>query len=227
MSAKDKPYDCVHDGKRFFAQKKYMDAIRVMENCRNDSSVWEFLGLAYSELFYIEDAKTYLKKAIMNDSENTALANAYLNMVACNGKFKQAVEEFRSLLKAHPADRALRKALARALVLNKEYDEAIHLYRIFVKEDPLDYESRIQIGALTFAGNKSEEALAEFLAIIQSKPARKWETEARLGIGQVFQSQGKYKEAYTEYEKVLQIDPQNKKAAGCLQQITLDGNRFN
>ena len=83
--------ECVRQGKSLFAEKKYKDAVRVLEKCGNDPSAWELLGLAYFELSYMDDAKSYLKKAIERDPGNLKLKNAYADAFAYNREFKKAV----------------------------------------------------------------------------------------------------------------------------------------
>jgi tetratricopeptide (TPR) repeat protein len=206
-SAQEKNPECVRQGKDLFAEKKFKEAVRVLEKCGNDPSAWGPLGLAYFELSYMDDAKSYLKKAIGKDPENLKLKSAYADAFAYNREFKKAVEEFRSLLKVHPTDRTLRKGLAQALGWNKQYVEAITLYRELIKEDPQDYESWIQIGVLISWDKKFKEAVAEFRAIIDSKPSRKWETEAHIRMAEVISWQKKFGEAIAEYESVKKVDP--------------------
>jgi Flp pilus assembly protein TadD len=57
VSAQEKNPECVRQGKDLFAEKKYKEAVRVLEKCGNEPSAWETLGLAYFELSYMDDAK--------------------------------------------------------------------------------------------------------------------------------------------------------------------------
>lgn len=200
---------CVAQGDSLYKQKRFKDAVRTLGRCTDDPASWELLGLSYFELNYMDDAKAYLKKAIDKDPQNVALQAKYADAFALNREFGKAVEEFRKLLEKHPQSLEVKKGLAQALGWNKKYDEAIVLYRELLKQNPHDYESWIQIGVLTSWGKKFPESIKEFRGIIDSKPPRKVEIDARLKLAEVISWQKKLDESIREYDVIIAMAPDN------------------
>jgi tetratricopeptide (TPR) repeat protein len=202
------PAECRKEGTSLFVQKKFKDAVRALERCSDDPATWEPLGLAYFELGYMDDAKNYLKKAIDHDPQNVNLQARYADAFAYNREFSKAVEEFKKLREKYPTSREVEKGLAQALGWNKHYDESIALYRDILKQDPKDYETWLQIGILTSWNKKFPEARAEFSAIINSKPPKNREIEARLKLAEVISWQKKLDESIREYDDIIALAPE-------------------
>jgi len=51
---------CIEKGRAAFDAKNWKEAARTLEKCGDDPAAWPMLGLAYFELSYMEDAKTWL-----------------------------------------------------------------------------------------------------------------------------------------------------------------------
>lgn len=204
--------DCLSKGTQLFAENNYKQAVMALRKCDGKPEAQKLLGLAYFELNYMEDAKTYLSTAIAANPDNVSLKIKYADAFAHNREFRKGVKEFKKLAEAYPGNEEVKKGLARVLGWNRDYDEAIVIYRELLKKDPKDFESWIQIATLTSWDKRFREAVKEYKAILAAKPPEEQEIEARIRFGEVLSWMKKFDQAITEYDKAIALDPQAGKA---------------
>ncbi len=106
----------------------------------------------------------------------------------------------------------------RALILQRigsiqselaHFDQSLHAYRQAVEIAPEGSEGRIQLGKAYFAGNRLEQAQAEFERVVQEMPDNK---EAHLSLSGTYLARGQWKQAAAAAERAVKLDPSNSRA---------------
>ncbi len=201
--------DCISKGKQMFGSKKYKQAVMVLRKCDDSPEARKLLGLAFFELNYMEDAKTYLKKAIENDPDNISLKIKYADAFARNRQFRKGKEEFQKLAEDYPNNLEVKRGLARVSGWNRDYDEAIALYKEILKKDPEDYLSWVQLGVMTSWDKRFAQSVKVFNNILAANPPEDIEIGARLHMAEVLSWMKDFEKAVSEYEKVIEMAPKN------------------
>lgn len=93
------------------------------------------------------------------------------------------------------------------LVEQKQYAEAEKVYRHYLTLDPQAPNAHYNLGVLTLAQGRNEEAILSLQRAIKDDPA---DTDAHLYLAQALEKVGKTQEAMHAYRRVLALDPKNK-----------------
>lgn len=85
-------------------------------------------------------------------------------------------------------------------VLRGELDEATSVQRRVVVRDPLSTTDRINLGVLLLAAGRPDEAMSEFLAVLELNPEARSQVEIQIGRALVLQR--RYDEAFSTFSRL-------------------------
>jgi len=142
-------------------------------------------------------------------SDHTVRRNARGVALAADGKFDQAIVEFRNALRLNPESAATRWNLGRALESQGASLEAIEELRRSVKLDPTQGPPRYDLASTLLDLHEYGEAIEEFRAAIQLMPTS---AEAHNNLGIALGSLGKLEEAIEEFRQALKLQPGHQSA---------------
>jgi tetratricopeptide (TPR) repeat protein len=87
-----------------------------------------------------------------------------------SGHYAEAIDAYRTFLKAHPDVAAVRSNLGAALVHEGHYSDAIREYTLALKADPSNYGIRFNLGLAYFKTGDLAHAANEFEAVYSGQP---------------------------------------------------------
>jgi Flp pilus assembly protein TadD len=135
---------------------------------------------------------------------NPIISNNLGVALAQQGRYDQAVENYRKAIRDYPDYAEAYYNLGIALQKQGQNDEAISSYRQALKLNPDYAKAYLDLGVTLLAGGRSDEAVFCFNKTIRLKPDS---VEAYNNLGQLFLSQGKLDEAIGYFRRALQIEP--------------------
>ena len=149
-----------------------------------------YLGQRAYHKYRVEPAeKERIKKYNKNDTKKSLSKGIE---IASQGKFKEAKEEFRSILNVGPAKRAL-KVIEDVESKKIDKKEAVHFFN----------------GWTHAIKNNWNESIVEYNKAIEINPRF---SEAYVNRGIVYRALGQYQRAIKDYDEAIRIDPENQAA---------------
>lgn len=91
-------------------------------------------------------------------------------VLALEGRWSEAAEQFRQVLRMNPAEAETPALLAQALFSAGDYEAAITAYNAYLARSPNDLEARSNLGIAFLAVNRTEEGVAVLLRNIELNP---------------------------------------------------------
>jgi len=190
---------------------------RALELQPAAAEVHQQLGLSYRALGDLEAARRHLSQRetrellfrdpLISDLDDQFQASSvYKGMLAeRNGRFDEAVAEYRKAAEGNPDNVSYRRALAGALLLGGRLDEAIAEFRDAVNLAPEEAVTRMRLArALASRDGTTDEVLAEFGAAVELAPEL---AEARIGLAGALATRGLWEQAEGHLSAALRADP--------------------
>ena len=137
------------------------------------------------------------KNKIWDDPDNLLNYLSLTEIYKCSGRYEEAENFFRALVKDRPEKINFKKHLAEVLFLDKKYSEAGGLYRKILEDEPLNTEARIGLNLIL--KKRYDDTLA------------KWPDNVLtyIKLARVFRELKRYEDAVAAYEKYLEKDSAN------------------
>lgn len=138
-------------------------------------------------------------------ARNLSLADVQQEVMAHyrEGRFFEAEQIFREVLKNQPDDERVHSNIGSTLLKQQKYEEAIACYREAIKLNPEYMEAHFNLGNGLKDSGKLEEAASCYRSALKIR-ADYW--EAHINLGDVLVSQGKLEEAVLSFEAALKIN---------------------
>jgi len=153
------------------------------------------------------DGSPYLREIL---GFHASRRNARGDALAAEGKFDEAIMEFRNGLRLNPDSAELFWNLGRALVARGgSVAEAIHDLRRSVELDPDQGRPHYDLASTLLDLHRYDEAIEEFRAAIRVMPTS---SEAHNNLGIALGSKGKLEEAIDEFQQAVKLQPENAEA---------------
>ena len=179
--------------------------------------VWGGLMLGSFVCFIILGRLTVNQIAIWNDSERlwSCVANAFPypqsdplvhfnlgNAFAKNGKFDDAISEYRKALLLSPGHIRAHNNLGRAYAVKGKYDEAIVEFKRALAINPRHVRALNNLGAAYFQKGEFDKAIIEMKRSLAIRPNN---INAHNNLALAYYSQGKYKSALAHFDRVISL----------------------
>jgi len=137
------------------------------------------------------------KNKIWDDPDNLLNYLSLTEIYKCSGRYEEAENFFRALVKDRPEKIDFKKYLAEVLFLDKKYSEAGGLYRKILEEEPLNTDARIGLNLIL--KKRYDDTLAK----------RPDNVLTYIKLARVFRELKRHEDAVAAYEKYLEKDSAN------------------
>jgi len=137
------------------------------------------------------------KNKIWDDPDNLLNYLGLTEIYKCSGRYEEAENFFKALVKDRPEKMDFKKYLAEVLFLDKKYSEAGGLYRKILEDEPLNTDARIGLNLIL--KKRYDDTLAK----------RPDNVLTYINLARVFRELKRYEDAVTAYEKYLEKDSAN------------------
>ena len=142
--------DFYHYGMALYDTKQYKAASEILSKALEDNadneSILAKLALSYQNLGENDKALDYYKKTFAINPELTALRFDYANLLGNMGKDTDAIEEYKTYIKAFPNDANAYKNLGIVYKKQNEIDLALFNIEKAYTLDPSDNETKKELG---------------------------------------------------------------------------------
>lgn len=128
------------------------------------------------------------------------------NTAMREGRFSDAVDAYRQMVRLDPADPVSYKFLGVALARSGQPDEALKQYARALQLDPKNATVHYNTGILLIEAGKEEQAIAHFQQALQLDPGL---VAAHFQLANLLMRKGKDADAEREYGVVVSLEPQN------------------
>ena len=125
--------------------------------------------------------------------------------LAAQGKFDEAIAEFREALRLEPDSAETHWNLGLALASHGAPEEAIPHLRRVVQLDPTNGQAHYDLASTLLEARQLEDAVDQFRAALRLMPNS---VEAHNNLGVALASQGKLDEAIDQFQRALTFDPE-------------------
>lgn len=128
-----------------------------------------------------------------------------------SGHYAQAIDAYRTFLKAHPEAAAVRSNLGAALAHEGHYSDAINEYALALKADPSNYGIRFNLGLAYYKTGDIAHATREFEAVYASLPASDpFHERVALLLAECELRQGNNERVVSLLDPIAVTDPDNR-----------------
>jgi len=137
------------------------------------------------------------KNKIWDDPDNLLNYLSLTEIYKCSGRYEEAENFFKALVKDRPEKIDFKKYLAEVLFLDKKYGEAGGLYRKILDDEPLDTDAIIGLNLIL--KKRYDDTLAK----------RPDNVMTYIKLARIFRELKRYEDAVAAYEKYLEKDSAN------------------
>jgi tetratricopeptide (TPR) repeat protein len=168
-------------------REKIISKIREWENQK------EYIPMMAKYSFY----SIKYKNKIWDEPDNLLNYLSLTEIYKCSGRYEEAENFFKALIKDRPEKIDFKKYLAEVLFLDKKYSEAGGLYRKILEEEPLNTDAIIGLNLIL--KKRYDDILAK----------RPDNVLTHIKLARVFRELKRYEDAAAAYEKYLEKDSAN------------------
>ncbi|MFH1710115.1 MAG: tetratricopeptide repeat protein [bacterium] len=147
------------------------------------------------------------KNKIWEEPNNLLNYLSLTEIYKCSGRYDEAANFFRALVKDRPEKIDFKKYLAGVLFLDKKYGEAGGLYRKILEDEPLNTDAIVGVNLIL--KKRYEDVLAK----------RPEKTLTYIKLARVLRGLKRYEDAASAYEKYLEKDSANIEARRELDEV--------
>ena len=163
------------------------------------------LGILTWRQCYIYKDEKILWNDTLRKNPNCAMVHYNLaNVLRSEGKFDEAVSQYRNAIFIDPDYTKAYNNLGVALESQGKFDDALLNFNYALKLNPDYSDVHHNIAALLQSQGKVDEAAGHLLQALKINPD---DFEAHYNIAAIFESQGKFDEAISHYQQALRIRP--------------------
>jgi len=175
--------------------------------------IFSCVVLTRAQIHWWKDSETLFRHAIAI-TENNALAHNNLGVaLEAEGRFSEAIEEYKKALDLSPDNAHARCNLGSALDRQGHTDEAISQFLASTKVDAGYADAYDDLGRMLNKKGRPDEAVAQFqkaLRLNQDNPGTYY------NLGHSLDMLGRYDEAISQFQQALKLDPDSADAHGNL-----------
>jgi Flp pilus assembly protein TadD len=156
-------------------------------------------------------AFTHLQAALRAEPEQPAALNTYGAALEADGKFDDAIAQFRHVLRVRPNDSSARYNLASTLAAKGDLEEAAANFRQFVAAVRDDTAARqhlvellTELGGTAAASGRLADAERYYRELVDLEPK---DADVRNNFGVILARQGNFRAAIDQFEASLKLNP--------------------
>ncbi len=200
--------DYTNYGMALFDSKQYKAASEMLTKALSDNdedeAILAKLALSYQNLGENEKALNYFEKTFKINPNLTALRFDYANLLGNMDKYPEAIEQYKTYLKAYPSDANAYKNLG--LVYKKQNDMELALFNIekAYSLDPSDNEIKKELAVCYHYKKDYINALKFYNMAISAEPDS-YELQANKAL--TLHAMGNYVSAIELYKQLLEKTP--------------------
>lgn len=168
-----------------------------------------FLGISFLLVYQ----KPSLTQTDHSSADHNNLGNIYMDQ----GKFKEAVLEYKEAIRLNPNFSVAYFNLANSYDDMGDIRQAVDNYRKAIEMDPDYADAHYNLGLLYKKSGSIDDAMKEYLITLKINPLY---AKAHYSLGNVYKERGLFDKATQEYKKTLEIDPAHEKARAALRLLT-------
>ena len=200
----------------------YYEALRLRDNKKYDQALEKLLfcyeidslnpglnadlGMMFTSLGFIPEAKRYFEKAVELEPSNWWYNIRLINMLSELKEHERAIELTTELQKKYPYKEDVYYMLATLYTDTRQYDKAIKVYDRLEKIVGINESLSFEKFRLYVLDKKGKKGIAEIDKLIEEYPA---ENRFRVLRGDIYMQQNMPEKALEIYQQVLKKDPQN------------------
>jgi tetratricopeptide (TPR) repeat protein len=131
------------------------------------------LGVALYQNEQLDEALQQLREFLSRESQRIEVPVAHElagRILKRQGRFAEAAEEFRTVLRMTPSRIEVHGLLAESLFREQKFDEAIGHYQQFLTYRPADVPGHVQLGIAYDALGRQDDAIAQFRRVAALVP---------------------------------------------------------
>jgi tetratricopeptide (TPR) repeat protein len=196
-------------------------------------SVEDYEGLVNAHIWdgQFETAQPYVRKLLELDPGNAIGRKAYVAVgdkkreqdleaaqrLASAGKYKQAIDAYRTFAAEHGATWDVELATARLYGWNRQTPRAVQAYQEYLQRYPNDATARLELADLERWSGRYQPAETGYSEVLKEQPRN---SQALFGLAQIADSRGDDRfEVYGAYRRLLMMDPGHQPARQRLGEI--------
>jgi Flp pilus assembly protein TadD len=164
-------------------------------------------------------ARSWLKKDPRGLTPLFNLASS----LSLQGKYQEAITEFRHALTLFPDDERILNSLGVALQNSGDSKQAQAIYEQAIAVHPDACDARFNLARLDIEGNQANDAEHQYRLMTEQCPSS---ALIESGLGVTLAIEGNYEDAKAELHKAIQIDPHDLTALYNLGRLAIRDNQF-
>lgn len=185
-------------------------AIALFTEClrldnKNDAAMYELANIYWGG-GQKEMALLNAKKAAEINPANKWYQRLYAEVLAANGKFKEAANVYSELLKRYPEDYNYYLDKAYMLIRDNKLDDALKVYDELESKVGIDEEVVVQKQRIYVKMGKIDKAVAEMEKLIREFPK---EIRYYGMLAELYDANNMSEKSMEQLQKILEIDPNN------------------
>ncbi len=166
--------------------------------------------------------EAWMRNWLSKDPANMVPLYNLGSALATEGRYQDAVTEFRRALVMHPADDRLLNELGVVLENSGDWRQAQQIYREDITAHPGACNARFDLGRSELKHEEAGDAEQQFRTMLQRCPM---DAGVHSGLGVALAKQGQQEAAVAEFRTALQADPQDFTALSNLGEWALQANQ--
>jgi tetratricopeptide (TPR) repeat protein len=179
--------------KILFANPGDQDRARIIDKIHDWEKEKDYVPMMAKYSFY----SIKYKNKIWEDPDNLLNYLGLTEIYKCSGRYEEAENFFRALMKDRPEKVDFKKYLAEVLFLDKKYSDAGNLYRQILEDEPLNTDAIIGLNIIL--KKRYEDVLSK----------RPDNMATYIKLARVLKDLKRYEDAISAYEKYLKKDSAN------------------
>ncbi len=204
-------------GRLYERQGDLERAIEHLRRAVNSDKNSSELRSEYAAILYgagrVQEAVAQCRKAIELDRDNLdahlLLGSIYAGMRGSEKLLKQAIAEFKEVLRIDKNDFRASYSLAKLYSTSGDYDNAIRYFQEFIRQRPDSDIGYQELAELYLEKGKTEEAIASLKQALERNPRSQ---RAIRRLKELFQKSNNPEGLLEVYRKIVQSDPENLEA---------------
>jgi tetratricopeptide (TPR) repeat protein len=193
------------------AERDYLAAIAIVDPASPDASA-PYLGLSLllASQDRASEAKERLAEAKAKLPDSAAMARAFGEVALAEGRYADAIDDFRRSLEKDEHDVSARFRYAVALRRGRHFDEASTEFVAVAAADKDFPGLALERGLMYEQSGKVEEALAQFEGALKKAPE---DADLQLRVASMYVVVGRYDDGLAILKRVVQLRPNSAEAA--------------
>ena len=171
--------------------------------------ICSYSALTYQRNKVWKDDFTLWSDVIKKSPDKARPHNNLGNALYSQGKYNQAIEEYKKSLEINPYYTVAYNNLGNALIFQEKVDEGIAAYHKALEINSYDSDVLANLGRALYSQGKIDDAIAVYKKALKVNPLF---ADVHYYIGNAFFSLGEVEEAISAYRRAVQINPDHAKA---------------